>query len=106
MYCNNRYGTEWFIYLGSATCGLSAGLFWAAEGAIMLGCKCYLKPGKKRWRLTSDTDPEPHKRGRYLAYWLTYRNVRNLPHIKLLAANLTFCKEWLNSWRNHQPGSE
>ncbi|TVY91998.1 UNC93-like protein [Lachnellula willkommii] len=56
MYCNNRYGTEWFIYIGSAACGLTAGLFWAAEGAIMLGY------------------PEPHKRGRYLAYWLAYRN--------------------------------
>lgn len=56
LYQNNRYGTQWFIYLGSATCGITAGLFWAAEGAIML------------------TYPPPETRGRYLAYWLAYRN--------------------------------
>lgn len=56
LYANNRYGTVWFIYLGSAACGLSAGIFWAAEGTIML------------------TYPEPEGRGRYLAYWLAYRN--------------------------------
>ena len=56
LYTNNRYGNEWFIYVGSAACGITAGLFWAAEGAIML-----------RY-------PEPHNRGKYLAYWLCYRN--------------------------------
>lgn len=56
LYANNRYGTVWFIYLGSAACGVTAGLFWAAEGAIMLSY------------------PEPHTRGKYLAYWLCYRN--------------------------------
>jgi len=56
LYTNNRYGTEWFIYLGSAACGITAGLFWAAEGAIMLSY------------------PEAHTRGKYLAYWLCYRN--------------------------------
>jgi sugar phosphate permease len=55
-YQNNRHGTEWFIYFGSAACGITAGLFWAAEGAIMLSY------------------PPPESRGRYLAYWLTYRN--------------------------------
>ncbi|KAJ0122331.1 hypothetical protein J7T55_002844 [Diaporthe amygdali] len=56
LYANNRYGTVWFIYLGSAACGLSAGIFWSAEGSIMLSY------------------PEPEKRGRYLSYWLAYRN--------------------------------
>ncbi|KAH6975168.1 major facilitator superfamily domain-containing protein [Ilyonectria sp. MPI-CAGE-AT-0026] len=56
LYTNNRYGVEWFIYVGSAACGITAGLFWAAEGAIMLSY------------------PEPDKRGRYLAYWLCFRN--------------------------------
>ncbi|KAI8300829.1 hypothetical protein K4K59_001308 [Colletotrichum sp. SAR11_240] len=56
LYTNNRYGTEWFIYVGSAACGITAGLFWAAEGAIMLSY------------------PEPENRGKYLAYWLCYRN--------------------------------
>lgn len=76
MYCNNRYGTEWFIYIGSAAYGLTAGLFWAAEGAIMLGCEYYVKSPKKILRF--GTDPEPHKRGHYLAYWLVYRNVLKL----------------------------
>lgn len=56
LYQNNRHGTEWFIYFGSAACGITAGLFWAAEGAIMLSY------------------PPPESRGRYLAYWLAYRN--------------------------------
>ncbi|KAJ4987136.1 duf895 domain membrane protein [Stagonosporopsis vannaccii] len=56
LYQNNRYGTQWFIYLGSAACGITAGFFWAAEGAIMLSY------------------PPPESRGRYLAYWLAYRN--------------------------------
>ncbi|KUI72379.1 hypothetical protein VM1G_07565 [Cytospora mali] len=56
LYTNNRYGIVWFIYLGSAACGISAGIFWAAEGSIMLSY------------------PEPEKRGRYLSYWLAYRN--------------------------------
>ncbi|KAH7368707.1 major facilitator superfamily domain-containing protein [Plectosphaerella cucumerina] len=56
LYTNNRYGTEWFIYVGSAACGITAGLFWSAEGAIMLSY------------------PEADKRGKYLAYWLCYRN--------------------------------
>lgn len=56
LYANDRYGTVWFLYVGSAACGLSAGVFWAAEGAIML------------------TYPAPAARGRYLAYWLAYRN--------------------------------
>ncbi|KAL2753083.1 hypothetical protein ACRALDRAFT_1058753 [Sodiomyces alcalophilus JCM 7366] len=56
LYTNNRYGTEWIIYLGSAACGITAGLFWAAEGAIILSY------------------PEPENHGKYLAYWLCYRN--------------------------------
>jgi MFS family permease len=56
LYQNNRYGTKWFVYVGSAACGIMAGLFWAAEGAIMLSY------------------PPPESRGRYLAYWLAYRN--------------------------------
>ncbi|ORY92770.1 major facilitator superfamily domain-containing protein [Leucosporidium creatinivorum] len=60
LYQNNRYGTEWFIYLGSALCGLSAGLFWCAEGSIMIAY------------------PEPHTRGRYLSMWLAFRNSGSL----------------------------
>ncbi|KAH6967399.1 hypothetical protein EDB82DRAFT_563204 [Fusarium venenatum] len=73
LYQNNRYGTEqvpssiskfrvanhssrWFVILGAAICGVSAGLYWAAEGAIILSY------------------PEHAKRGRYLALWLGFKN--------------------------------
>ncbi|GME33889.1 hypothetical protein GTA08_BOTSDO06426 [Neofusicoccum parvum] len=37
LYVNNRYGTEWFVLFGGATCGIAASALWAAEGAIALG---------------------------------------------------------------------
>ncbi|ODM15444.1 hypothetical protein SI65_09047 [Aspergillus cristatus] len=55
LYTNNRYGNEWFILVGAVACGLSAGLFWASEGAVALGY------------------PEPAKRGRYMNIWLWFR---------------------------------
>lgn len=39
LYTNKLYGTTGLILAGSVLCGLSAGLFWAAEGAIVLGCE-------------------------------------------------------------------
>lgn len=36
LYTNNRFGTEWFIYLGASLCGISAGVFWMAEAAIAI----------------------------------------------------------------------
>ncbi|KAK7968981.1 MFS general substrate transporter [Apiospora saccharicola] len=56
LYQNNRFGTEWFVMLGASICGVSAGLYWAAEGAIVLSY------------------PEHAKRGRYLALWLGFKN--------------------------------
>ncbi|CEQ42606.1 SPOSA6832_04434 [Sporobolomyces salmonicolor] len=50
LYLNKTRGTVWLVLFGSACCGLSAGLFWGVE------------------------DPEARKRGRYLAYWLAFRN--------------------------------
>lgn len=55
LYCNNRFGNEWFVLVGAVACGFSAGLFWASEGAIALGY------------------PEPEKRGRYMNIWLWFR---------------------------------
>ncbi|KAF4462464.1 duf895 domain membrane protein [Fusarium albosuccineum] len=55
LYVNNRYGNEWLVLVGAVTCGLSAGLFWASEGAVALGY------------------PEPGKRGRYMNIWLWFR---------------------------------
>jgi len=51
LYLNNRTGATWLVYLGSVTCGISAGFFWSVEGAIATGY------------------PEQHKRGRYIATW-------------------------------------
>ena len=55
LYTNNRYGTEWFVLLGAALCGISAGVFWMSEAAIAIAY------------------PEPWNRGKALGYWLTYR---------------------------------
>ncbi|KAF2137794.1 uncharacterized protein K452DRAFT_235315 [Aplosporella prunicola CBS 121167] len=55
LYTNSRFGNEWFVLVGAVACGFSAGLFWAAEGAVALGY------------------PEQGKRGRYLNIWLWFR---------------------------------
>jgi len=36
LYTHQKYGIEWFVVLGAILCGISAGLFWATEGAIIL----------------------------------------------------------------------
>ncbi|GAA5872122.1 hypothetical protein JCM16303_000986 [Sporobolomyces ruberrimus] len=56
LYENKMKGTEWLVLFGAVCCGASAGLFWSVEGAMVMGY------------------PEPRKRGRYLAYWLGFRN--------------------------------
>ncbi|KAF2788029.1 major facilitator superfamily transporter [Melanomma pulvis-pyrius CBS 109.77] len=55
LYTNNRFGNVWFVLVGAVACGISAGLFWASEGAIALGY------------------PEPSKRGKYMNIWLWFR---------------------------------
>jgi hypothetical protein len=55
LYTNNRFGNEWFVLLGAALCGISAGVFWMAEAAIAIAY------------------PEPWNKGKALGYWLTYR---------------------------------
>ncbi|KAK4448320.1 major facilitator superfamily domain-containing protein [Podospora aff. communis PSN243] len=37
LYVNNRYGVEWFVLFGGATCGIAASALWAAEGGLALG---------------------------------------------------------------------
>lgn len=53
LYVNNTRAVTWFMLLGSALCGLSAGFFWAAEAAIIIGY------------------PSPQDRAFYLAVWQT-----------------------------------
>jgi MFS family permease len=55
-YQNNRYGTEWFVLFAAAICGISAGLYWASEGAIVLSY------------------PSHQTRARYLAMWTFCKN--------------------------------
>ncbi|KAI0169187.1 MFS general substrate transporter [Hypoxylon sp. FL1284] len=51
LYTNDVSATTWFMLLGSALCGVSAGFFWAAEAAIVIGY------------------PSPQDRALYLAVW-------------------------------------
>ena len=53
LYTNNVKSTTWFMLFGSAICGISAGFFWAAEAAIIIGY------------------PSPKDRAFYLAIWQT-----------------------------------
>jgi MFS family permease len=53
LYTNNTTATTWFMLFGSALCGISAGFFWAAEAAIIIGY------------------PSPKDRAFYLAIWQT-----------------------------------
>jgi MFS family permease len=53
LYTNNVHPTTWFMLFGSALCGISAGFFWAAEAAIIIGY------------------PSPTERAFFLAVWQT-----------------------------------
>ncbi|KAK4503396.1 hypothetical protein PRZ48_004311 [Zasmidium cellare] len=57
LYCNNRYGNEWFLLLGAGLCGVGASLLWASEAAIAVGY------------------PEDEKRGRYVGIWMGIRQM-------------------------------
>ncbi|KAJ5789614.1 uncharacterized protein N7518_006625 [Penicillium psychrosexuale] len=57
LYCNNRYGNEWFLLLAAALCGIGASLLWASEAAIAVGY------------------PEEEKRGRYVGIWMSIRQM-------------------------------
>lgn len=55
LYTNNVYGTGWLVLFGAATCGISAGLFWAIEAAVALAY------------------PEPYRIGLSLGIWMSFR---------------------------------
>ncbi|EFX04873.1 duf895 domain protein membrane protein [Grosmannia clavigera kw1407] len=57
LYCNNRYGNEWFLLLAAALCGIGASLLWASEAAIAVGY------------------PEDEKRGLYVGIWMGIRQL-------------------------------
>lgn len=60
LYVNNRYGTEWFVLFGGATCGIAASALWASEGAIALGYA------------------DVHNRGKFTGIWLGLRELGQL----------------------------
>lgn len=60
LYCNNRYGTEWYVLFGSVLCGIGASMFWASEGAIAVGY------------------PLESERGRMVGLWMSIRNLAPL----------------------------
>ncbi|KAH6634757.1 major facilitator superfamily domain-containing protein [Chaetomium sp. MPI-SDFR-AT-0129] len=60
LYVNNRYGTEWFVLFGGATCGIAASALWASEGAIALGYG------------------DVKDRGKYAGIWLGLRELGQL----------------------------
>lgn len=60
LYVNNRYGTQWPVLLGGATCGIAASALWASEGAIALGY------------------PETRHRSKYTGIWLGLRELGQL----------------------------
>ncbi|KAK4055599.1 hypothetical protein OIV83_000145 [Microbotryomycetes sp. JL201] len=55
LYTNTKFGNQWFLLLGAALCGISAGTFWAIEAAIALSY------------------PEPANQGKFLGWWLSFR---------------------------------
>ncbi|THZ80656.1 MFS general substrate transporter [Aureobasidium pullulans] len=57
LYCNNRFGNEWFLLLGAGLCGVGASLLWASEAAIAVGY------------------PEEAKRGKYVGIWMGIRQL-------------------------------
>lgn len=56
LYTNNVNSNTWFMLFGSALCGISAGFFWAAEAAIIIGY------------------PSPKDRAFFLAIWQTAKS--------------------------------
>lgn len=60
LYCNNRYGIEWYVLFGAALCGIGASMFWASEAAIAVGY------------------PTEAQRGRMVSIWLGIRNLAPL----------------------------
>lgn len=57
LYVNNRYGTEWYVMLGAALCGIGASMFWSSEATIAVGY------------------PSESQRGRMVAIWMGLRNL-------------------------------
>ncbi|KAF2773970.1 MFS general substrate transporter [Teratosphaeria nubilosa] len=60
LYCNNRFGNEWFVYLGAALCGIGASALWCSDAAIAVGY------------------PLAHERGLATGIWLALRGLGSI----------------------------
>lgn len=54
LYANSYSATTWLMFFGSTLCGISAGFFWAAEAAIIIG---YPSPKDRAFYLGMPFEP-------------------------------------------------
>ncbi|KIK61195.1 hypothetical protein GYMLUDRAFT_243847 [Collybiopsis luxurians FD-317 M1] len=57
LYENSKDGNEWFLIFANVLLGIASGMFFATEGAVVVGY------------------PEEHNRGRYISVWVFMRNL-------------------------------
>lgn len=57
VYCNTRYGTQWFLVFAAVFRGAASGLFWCAEGSLIIGY------------------PRPQNRGRSITLWVFFKEL-------------------------------
>lgn len=57
VYCNTRYGTQWFLVFAAVFRGIASGLFWCAEGSLIIGY------------------PRAQNRGRSITVWVFFKEL-------------------------------
>ena len=60
VYCNTKYGIQWFLIFAAVFRGLFSGLFWATEGAIIIGY------------------PRDEWRGRSITCWVAFKEMGSI----------------------------
>lgn len=60
VYCNTRFGTQWFLIFAAVFRGLFSGLFWASEGAVIIGY------------------PRDQWRGRSITCWVAFKELGSI----------------------------
>ncbi|KAH6647070.1 major facilitator superfamily domain-containing protein [Truncatella angustata] len=57
LYCSTKYGTQWFLIFAAIFRGAASGLFWAAEGFVIIGYP------REQWR------------GRSITTWVAFKEL-------------------------------
>ncbi|PWN87222.1 MFS general substrate transporter [Acaromyces ingoldii] len=57
VYCNTRYGTQWFLVFAAVLRGIASGHFWCAEGSLIIGY------------------PRAQHRGRSITTWVFFKEL-------------------------------